>query len=196
MDRLRQDLIVSLRRLRKSPGFAAAAILTLALGIGANTTIFSAVNALIFRPLPVERPDELVYLNIRAFKTELPVLSFPNYRDIRDRNDVVSDLVAYRVDPISFSQSSGQNARVWGYLITGNYFDMLGVKPLLGRVLHPDDDRTRRGHPATVIAHAFWQRRFAGDPSVVGRTSKVKRREYTVFCATMPGFSRDACAFT
>src|SRR5258708_12686318 len=111
MDRLRQDLVVSLRRLRKSPGFAAAAILTLALGIGANTTIFSAVNALIFRPLPVERPDELVYLNIRAFKTELPVLSFPNYRDIRDRNDVFSDLVAYPLDPTTFTHPTSQNAR-------------------------------------------------------------------------------------
>src|SRR5260370_4551880 len=196
MDRLRQDLIVSLRRLRKSRGFAAAAILTLALGILAHPACFSGVNPLIFRRSPAERADELVYLNIRAFKTELPVLSFPNYRDIRDRNDVVSDLVAYRVDPISFSQSSGQNARVWGYLVTGNYFDMLGVKPLLGRVLHPDDDRTRRGHPVTVITHAFWQRRFAGDPGVLGRTVKLNGMSYTVLGVTRPGFFGTAFLFT
>ena len=93
MERLRHDLIVSLRRLRRSPGFTIAAIVTLALGIGANTTIFTAVNGILFRSLPVERPSELVALNTRLAKAEFPVLSLPNYRDFRDRNNVFSGLI-------------------------------------------------------------------------------------------------------
>src|SRR6202521_951715 len=107
MGRLRQNLIVSLRRLRRSPGFTIAAIVTLALGIGANTTIFTAVNAIIFRPLPVNRPNELVFVNTRGAKAEIPVQSYPNYVDLRDRNDVLSALAAYRIVPLSFSRGGG-----------------------------------------------------------------------------------------
>src|SRR5258707_991467 len=103
MDRLKQDLIVSLRRLRKSPGFTAAAIITLALGIGANTTVFTAVNAIIFRPLPVDKPQELVFLNNRG-RVEVPSHSYPNYRDFRDRNTALSGLIAYEIIPVSLSR--------------------------------------------------------------------------------------------
>src|SRR5437763_1317976 len=127
MDRLRQDLIVSFRRLRQTPGFTLAAIVTLALGIGANTAIFTAVNAIVFRSLPVDRPNELVFLNLGG-KVETPNQSYPNYRDFRDRNDTFSSLMAYRVVPASFSVPGGRNARVWGYLVSGNYFDGLGER--------------------------------------------------------------------
>ena len=128
MDRLRQDIIVALRRLRSSPGFTIAAIVTLALGIGANTTIFTAVNTVVFRTLPVDHPEQLFSVNTQTFKTEFPVQSFPNYRDTRDRSgNVVSGLAAYRIDSINFSRASGDNSRAWGYLVTGNYFDMLGI---------------------------------------------------------------------
>ncbi len=188
MDRLRQDLIVSLRRLRQSPGFTTAAILTLALGIGANTTIFTAVNAVVFRPLPVERPNELVYLNLRSFRQEIPTQSYPNYRDFQDRNNVLSGLIGYRITPIGFSPPGGNNARIWGYEVTGNYFDVLGVGALRGRVLHPDDDRTRGGHPVAVLSYGFWQRQLAGDHDAVGKTVKLNGLNYTIVGVAPAGF--------
>src|SRR5258707_11337633 len=127
-DRLRQDLVVSFRRLRSSPGFTAAAILTLALGIGANATIFSVVNAIVLRPLAVDHPDELVFLNAKSRSGEFPTQSYPNYRDYRDQNQSLAGLAGYRFIPVSMSRG-GTNARLWGYEITGNYFDMLGVQP-------------------------------------------------------------------
>lgn len=181
MDRLKQDLVVALRRLRSSPGFTIAAVITLALGIGANTTIFTAVNAVIFRSLPVDHPEQLVALNTLAFKAEFPVQSFPNYRDTRDRStNVLSGLAAYRVDPVNFSRAAGDNSRSWGYLVTGNYFDMLGVRAGRGRVLHPDDDVTRGGHPVAVISYTFWQKRFGGDPGAVGSKVKLNGLDYTI----------------
>ena len=181
MDRLRQDLTLALRRLRSSPGFTLAAIVTLALGIGANTAIFTAVNAVVFQTLPVEHPEELFTVNSLAFKTEFPVLSFPNYRDARDRSrNFLAGLAAYRVDPIHFSRGSGDNSRCWGYLVTGNYFDMLGVKAARGRVLHPEDDVNRGAHPVAVISYAFWQKRFNSDAQAVGSHVKLNGLDYTV----------------
>ncbi len=187
MDRLRQDLIVSLRRLRQSPGFTIAAIVTLALGIGANTAIFTAVNAVLFRPLPVERPNELVFLNLRG-KAEIPTQSYPNYRDMRDRNNTLSALVAYRVTRASFSRTGGTNALVWGYLVSGNYFEALGVDVLRGRPLRPDDDVKKNGQPQVVISYSCWQRRFGGDPNITGQTVKLNGLDYTVIGVTHPGF--------
>src|ERR1700680_64145 len=128
MDRLFQDLIVSFRRLRSTPGFTAAAILTLALGIGANTTIFSLVNAVVFRPFGVEHQNELVFFNTRTAKAEYPALSYPDYKDYRDRNAILSSLALYRIVPMNMSRGGGVNSRLWGYEVTGNYFDMLGIK--------------------------------------------------------------------
>jgi predicted permease len=195
MDRLRQDLIVSLRRLRKSPGFAFTAILTLALGIGANAAIFSAVNAVLFRSLPVERPKELVFLNLRSFKTELPVLSYPNYKDIRDRNDVLSGLASFRPAAVSFS-GGGDNVRLWAYLVTGNYFQVLGVGPLRGRVLGPDDDKIRSGHPVIVISYNCWQTRFGGDQNIVGRRIKLNGLDFTVVGVAPLGFNGTEMIFS
>ena len=196
MGRLRQDLIVTLRRLRSSPGFTLAAIITLALGIGANAAIFTAVNALVFRPLPVERPSELVSINTRSAKTEFPVQSYPNYLDLRDRNNVLSGLAAYRPTPINFSRGESNGSRMWAYEITGNYFDMLGVKALAGRVLHREDDVTRGGHPVTVITYACWQRQFGGDRSIVGQRIKLNGLDYTVVGVTPRGFSGTEVVFT
>src|SRR5579871_3222335 len=108
MDRLKQDLIVAFRRLRSSPGFTLSAVVTLALGIGANTAIFTAVNAVVFRTLPVSHPEELFAVNTQTNKTEFPVQSFPNYRDTRDRSGAAATgLAAYRIDPINFSRGGG-----------------------------------------------------------------------------------------
>jgi predicted permease len=180
MDRFRQDLVVAIRRLRSSPGFAIAAIVTLALGIGANTAIFSAVNALVFRSLAVERPNELYSLNQRTAKDEFPTLSIPNYNDVRDRNQVLSGLAMYRPQPVNFSRGDGNNVRMWGYEVSGNYFGVLGVHAERGRLIEPDDDRVRGGHPVAVITWACWQRRFAGDPEIAGKRIRLNGMSYDV----------------
>jgi len=180
MDRFRQDFLVALRRLRSSPGFTLAAIVTLALGIGANTTVFSAVNALVFRSLAVDRPDELVSVNTRMGKSGIPVQSYPNYIDFRDRNTVLSGLAIYRPQPVNFSLGAGNNVRMWGYEVSGNYFDVLGVRAARGRMLTPDDDRVRGGHPVAVISWACWQQRFAGDPQIAGKTVKLNGMNYNI----------------
>jgi len=175
MDQLLLDSRLALRRLRQSPGFTAAAVLTLALGIGANTTTFSALNKLILRPLPVERPEELVFLNTQGGSS----LSYPAYRDVQDRTRTLAGLIAYRPAPVSLSLD-GANAHLFGYEVSGNYFDVLGVKALLGRALTPADDQKRLGHPVVVLSYAGWQRRFGGDPEVVGKSVKINGLAYTV----------------
>src|SRR5437016_13842478 len=132
LETLWQDLRFAARTLRKSSGFTAVAVLTLALGIGANTTVFSVVNALVLRPLPVERPKELAFLENAHYG---PGQSFPNYKDLRDRNQTFAGLIGYRLAPMELETDRGAE-RIWGYLATGNYFDVLGVKPALGRFFH------------------------------------------------------------
>ncbi len=196
MDRLKQDLIVAFRRLRATPGFALAAILTLALGIGANTAIFTAVNAIVLRTIPVPHPEELFALNSKVLKTDFPVLSYPNYVDTRDRiKDVAQGLASYRIDPINFSRG-GENSRIWGYLVTGNYFDMLGVTPFAGRVLHREDDSTRGGNPVAVITYAFWQRRFGGSKDALGAVVKLNGMDYTIVGVTPRDFQGTELIYT
>jgi MacB-like periplasmic core domain len=115
-----QDVRFAARMLRKSPGFTAVAVLTLALGIGANTAIFSVVNALVLRPLPVERPKDLAFFENARYG---PSQSFPNYKDLRDRNQTFAGLIGYRMAPIELETDRGAQ-RIWGYLATGNYFDI------------------------------------------------------------------------
>src|SRR5579871_4006677 len=187
MDRLLLDLRLALRRLRQNPGFSIVAILTLALGIGANTAIFSIINAVLIRPLPVERASELVSINETLGGNTFPTLSFPNYLDMRDRNEVLSGLAAYRILPSALGLP-GSSQRLWGYLVTGNYFDVLGVKPVIGRLMGHGDDRTPGGHPVAVISYGTWQKRFGGDPSVIGRVVKFNSMDFTVLGVTPRGF--------
>jgi len=186
---LMQDLRYGLRTLRKSLGFTAVAGLSLSLGIGANAAIFSLVNTVLLRPLPVENPERLVSLNYASEKGggDEPIFSYLNYRDLRDRNNALDGLIAYRIAPISLSHD-GINERAWGYLATGNYFDVLGVKPALGRLLRPEDDIAEGAHPVMVISHDCWQKRFAGDPNVVGRSVTVNARSFTIIGVVPRGF--------
>ena len=187
MDRLLLDLRLALRRLRQNPGFSIVAILTLSLGIGANTAIFSVINAVLLRPLPVERASELVAVNETLAGNTFPTLSVPNFRDMRDRNTVLAGLAAYRILPASIGLP-GASQRLWGYLVTGNYFDLLGVKPVRGRLLLPEDDRVPGGNPVAVISYGCWQKRFGGDPSVVGRHVKFNSMDFTVLGVAPQGF--------
>src|ERR1700693_4266701 len=123
MDRLFQDLIVSFRRLRSSPGFTAAAIVTLALGIGANATIFSLVNAVVFRPFGVQNQNELVFFTYHRGKVEGPMISYPDYKDYRARNTVLSDLAIFNFEVMNISRGQAKNTRLGGLSVSGHYFD-------------------------------------------------------------------------
>jgi predicted permease len=170
-----QDLRYAVRMLAKNPGFTLIAVLTLALGIGANTVVFSVLNALVLRPLPVERPGELAFLE----NQNGPSHSFPNYRDLRDRNRTFAGLVGYRIDPMEL-ETHDRADRIWGYLATGNYFDVLGLHPALGRFFKQSDDLNPGASPYAVISYNAWQSRFAADPAIVGKSVRINRQTYTV----------------
>ncbi len=187
MGRLALDLRLALRRLRQNPTFSAVAVVTLALGIGANTAIFSIINAVLLRPLPVERPAEIVSLNETLGGNTFPTLSYPNYRDMRDRNTVLAGLAAYRFLPASLGLP-GSTQRLWGYLVTGNYFQMLGVHAARGRLIGQDDDLRPGGHPVAVLSYSCWQKRFGGDPAAIGRTVKFNGMDFTILGVTTPDF--------
>ena len=183
-----QDLRYSARRLRQQPGFTLIAVLTLALGIGANTAIFSLLNTALLRPLPIAQPERFVALSNSAAGRMFPTFSYPNYLDFRDRTEVFSGLIAYRFAPLSLSHD-GISERLWGYTVTGNYFEVLGLKPALGRLIAADDDRARGAHPVTVISHQCWQRRFGGAPTVIGKDVLVNGRKFTIIGVAPQGFS-------
>jgi macrolide transport system ATP-binding/permease protein len=187
MTTLWQDLRYGLRMLRKTPGFTAIAILSLALGIGANTAIFSLVNTALLRPLPVDKPEQLVGLNNTAGERMFPAFSYPNYKDFESRNQVFSGMIAYRFAPLSLSHD-GINERLWGYIVSGNYFEVLGVRAGLGRLISTDDDRAPGGHPVAVLSHKCWQSRFGSDPNISGKEILVNGRGYTVIGVAPPSF--------
>ena len=142
MGALRQDIRFGWRQLLKHPGFTALAILSMALGIGANTAIFSLVDTVLLRPLPVREPSQLIAVDGQLRNgTDFTLQSYLNYKDYRDRNTVFSGLLAYRFVVASLSHN-GVNERVWGFDVSGNYFDVLGVKPALGRGFLPEEDQT------------------------------------------------------
>ena len=167
------------RALLQRPGFALVAVLTLALGIGANTAIFSLVNTVLLRALPVERPDEVLAMNMRRKDDSMSAMSYLNYVDFRDRNEVLSGLLLYRFVPLSLSRS-GANERIWAYEVSGNYFDVLGVKAIYGRTFLPEEDKTRLTHPVVVLSYDGWQRRFGGDASVVGKDIIINNHQFRV----------------
>jgi predicted permease len=148
------------------------------------------------RSIPVPHPEELFSINSKVLKSEFPVESYPNYLDTRDRiGAAATGLAAYRIDGMNFSRG-GDNSRVWGYLVTGNYFDMLGIHPLRGRVLHPDDDRMRSASPVAVITYAFWQRRFGGAADALGAVVKLNGLDYTIVGITPQGFQGTELIYT
>jgi hypothetical protein len=172
--------------LRKNPSFTLIVAATLALGIGANTAIFGLVDALLLRPLPiVEAPSQLVLL-VRG-DGRGSALSYPDFKDLRERNEVLSDLALFTQVPISF----GNNVRsevVLGAMVSGNYFDVLGIKPSLGRTFLREEDRTPGTHPVVVLNHSFWRSRFNSDRTLVGQTIVLNNRRFTVIGITPAGF--------
>src|SRR5262249_16241998 len=171
----------------KTPGFAIIAILSLALGIGANTAIFSLVNMILFRQLPVANPEAVVSVSAVGKEGQFAAFSYPNYLDFRDRNEVLSGLLASRFMGLSLSRN-GNNEKIWGNLVSGNYFDALGVKPALGRTFLPEEDKTRLSHPVAVISHSLWQTRFGGDPSVIDSDVLINGKKFKVIGVAPAGF--------
>jgi predicted permease len=186
------DFRYALRTLLKAPAFTIVVVLTLALGIGANTAIFSLLDQVLLRMLPVKAPEQLVLLDgpgpFRGRTFNNGTFSYPMYRDFRDRNTVFDGVLA-RFPAALTLVTNGQAERVSGELVSGNYFDVLGVRAHLGRTLTPDDDRTPGGHPVAVLSHAYWIRRFAGDPAVLNRTISLNGLPMTIVGVAPPGFS-------
>ncbi len=190
-----KDLQYGLRLLAKRPGFTLVAVITLALGIGANTAIFSLVNTVLLRPLPVAQPDRLVEVYGTLHNgANYTLQSYPNYKDYRDRNQVLSGLMGYRFAAMSLSHEGGSE-RIWGYLVTGNYFDVLAVPPLLGRGFRPEEDQTPNASPVVVMSYNCWQKRFAADPNIVGKTVMINGHAYTVNGVMPQGFIGTEVAF-
>lgn len=188
METLLQDIRFGFRQLMKQPGFAALAIISMALGIGANTSIFSLADTALLRPLAVKEPSQLVELFGTIHNgAEWSLQSYPNYKEYRDRNNVLSGLFVYRVVVAGLTVDNSSD-RVWGYLVSGNYFDVLGVKPILGRAFLPEEDQTPDSHPVAVISYNCWQHRFGGDPHVVGKTVQFNSRPFTVIGVAPKGF--------
>src|SRR4051812_44190275 len=185
------DARYAVRTLAAAPAFTVVVILTLALGIGANTAIFSLTDQVLLRMLPVQSPERLVVLDgpgaFRGRTFNNNTFSYPMYRDFRDQNTVFDGVIARFPAPLTLL-SGGQSERVQSELVSGNYFDVLGVHARIGRTLTPDDDKTPGGHPVAVLSHNFWMRRFAGDPTVVNRTVSLNGLPMTIVGVAPAGF--------
>ncbi|MCI0490672.1 MAG: ABC transporter permease [Blastocatellia bacterium] len=180
MKTLFQDLRYGLRTLLKSPGFTLIAVLSLGLGIGANSAVFSLVDAVLLRPLPVEQPDRLVALTTSDNHEVYPHgLSYLDYLDYRDHTEAFSGMTAF--SPIQLSISSGGESRMaLGYMVSGNFFSVLGVSAALGRTFLPEEDLTPGSHPVAVIGYGLWQQRFGADPDLPGKTVMLNGHPFTV----------------
>ncbi len=189
------DARYGLRMLRKNPGFTAVAVLTLALGIGANTAIFTVINAVMLRALPVQHPEQLVAVGdparVYSWGTGTPrtdVFSYPLYREARDHNDVFSSLLASsNLGSLQIAMEGGPET-VRGRLVSENYFQTLGVGALLGRTFTADEDRIPGGDPVLVISYGYWQRPFSGNPAIIGRKVRLKNYPFTIIGIAPPGF--------
>jgi predicted permease len=183
------DLRLAVRQLRKAPGFAVTAVLTLALAIGANAVVFSVLNALVLRPLNVPHSENLFMLQRAYSQGDSPSQSYPDYRDLRDRNRSFESLVSYDIiGGVGLDTGSGNPASVWPYLVSGNYFDSLGVQPYLGRFIHASDEHGKNSVPFIVLSYAYWHSHFSGDPAAVGRTVQINKHPFTIVGVAPPGF--------
>ncbi len=196
MHELIQDVRYGLRMLGKNPGFTAIAILTLALGIGANTAIFSIFDQVLLKRLPIQNPEQLVILKSPGPKhghvwsdgDDAEIFSYPLYKGLSKDTSVFDGVIARFAFPASIA-THGQTDRGSGELVTGNYFEVLGVRPALGRLLSPSDDDVQGAHPVLVLSHGYWTQHFGGDAGVLNRTILVNNSEMTIVGVTQAGFT-------
>jgi predicted permease len=189
MNTLVQDIRYALRQLRKSPGFTLTAVLTLALGIGANTTILSWISSTLLNPIPGVTRTGNMFTIMRGERTEhpSPPLSYPDYVDLRDRAKSISGLMAYHDDNMTIT-GSAKPERIYGTLASANYFEVLGVRPILGRTFLPLQPAERMGAAEAVLGYELWQRQFAGDPSIIGKTIQINLHTFTIVGVAPKGF--------
>jgi predicted permease len=183
------DLRLALRQLRKAPGFALTAVLTLALAIGANAVVFSVLNALVLHPLHVPHSDNLFMVERNYLSETTPSQSYPDYLDLRDRNRSFDSLVTYNITGgIGLDTGSGNPAVVWPYMVSGNYFDALGIQPYLGRLIHASGEHGKNSMPEIVLSYALWHSYFNGDRAAVGRTVQINKHPFTIVGVAPPDF--------
>jgi predicted permease len=183
-----QDVRVSVRTLLKTPNFTVVAVLTLALGIGANAVVFAVMNALILRPLNLPGSQSLYMIERgQGHEDGIPMQSYPDYRDLRDRNQSLDGVVAYDMQPAALD-TGGNPSRVWLNEASGNYFDVLGIQPYLGRFFHSSDEHGRNSAPYIVLSYGYWQSHFNGDTSVPGRIVQLNKHPFTILGVAPPGF--------
>ena len=185
MNTLLQDVRFAVRQMRKSPGFAIAAILTLALAIGANAVVFSMLNGLLLRPLNVPRAQSLYALQ-RGNQTYI-VQSYPDYLDLRDRNRSFDGLAAYTIAQAGLDTGNNPSS-AWLFEVSGNYFDALDIRPYLGRFFHGSDEHGPNSAPYIVLSWGYWHSHFQDDPAVVGRTVQLSKHPFTILGVAPPEF--------
>lgn len=194
MDTWRQDLWYAGRMLVRQPGFTSVAVLSLALGIGANTAIFTVINAVFLHPLAIDDPSRVVELFTRDTRTIDTVANFtltpsslPNFEDYRDENTVFTGLSAYSGTGLTWT-NNGETVGFPGMMTSASYFDVLGIKAFKGRTFLPDEDRKPGANTVAVVSHSLWIRQFGGDPTLIGRTLILNDVPFTVIGVTPPGF--------
>jgi predicted permease len=184
---MNSDLRLALRQLRKAPGFAVTAVLTLALAIGANAVVFSVLNALVLRPLHVPHPENLFMLERGDGRN--PSQAYPDYLDLRERNRSFESLVSYDiVGGVGLDTGGGKPSVAWPYMVSGNYFDSLGIQPYLGRFIHSADEHGKNSVPYIVLSYAYWHSHFNSDPAAVGRTVQINKHPYIIAGVARPDF--------
>jgi predicted permease len=200
-----QDLRYALRQFRKAPAYAAIAILTLALGIGANTAIFTLLDQALLRTLPVSHPEQLVRLRYVGSNTgsmsafggdDKDYFSYPMYRDLRDKNQVFSGMLANDELESIGVQWNGHSELVQGELVSGNYFDLLGIRPALGRLLMPADDVAENGNPVVVLSFNYWKTALGSDPRVLDKPLYINGHPFTIVGVADPDFHSVIAGFT
>jgi predicted permease len=182
---LLQDLRFALRQMRRSPGFALSAVLTLAFGIAANVIVFGILQALILRPIDVPHPDRV--MTLARTDQAYPIFSYPEVRDVRDGNTVFSAVAAMTVQNFGL-EANGVTRPVWGFPVSGQYFEVVGIKPFLGRLLERSDDDHPGASEAAVLSWAAWNSYFDADPNIVGKTVRINKQPYTIVGVTPEGF--------
>jgi macrolide transport system ATP-binding/permease protein len=188
MDILLSDLRYAIKMLWKSKGVTVLAVISLAIGIGANSAIFSIVNSLLLRPRPLANPDEIVELYSGDTEQPYQTSSYPSYLDFRERNEVFTGLAAYGIRQYKLG-GPNQVEQIWGEVVSGNYFDVLGVAAAQGRTFVAEEDEMPNRNPVAVISHDLWKRRFNSDPSLVGQTITLNNQTLTVVGVAPPQFT-------
>ena len=180
METLGNDLRYAIRILVKSPGFTLVAVLALALGIGANTAIFSVFDGMLWRPLPAKNPNKLVVLAVKTKGFQFPInMSYPDFLDYRNVKQAFTDVVAEVPSPVNLSVD-GRAERAWTEFVSGNFFSMLGLQAARGRTFAADEGWVKGKDPLMVLSYKFWQLRFAGDPGVIGHSVQVDNHPFTI----------------